>query len=323
VAWALLHKHRCRKSNVHNELLIDIQVACQYRGLAEMEVGAFIAYSHGRQASLAELLGLQRALAERVARLRPPQRDLRPVLIPTYCGTVSHLNLTALVALLLQRYEIPVLLHGTLESRGGVATAYVLREFNILPSASARLAQTNMDRDLLAFAPTAALSPGLAQLLAVRIRLGLSNQDYVAPMLLDPFAGQCVYLANVADVAQADVLRELYRSMGQTTLMFCGTEGEPFVDPVRRPALELIADGANTTLFDSENGPGHAASRMPRKVDLAATVKWIKQALAGKVAIPHPILNQLACCLFASGYTKDMHQAKAIAAMSAGGLVAA
>ena len=78
-----------------------------------------------------------------------------------------------------------------------------------------------------------------------------------------------------------------------------------------------------TILFDSENEHAHVASRMPNDVDLAATVKWIKQALAGEVAILHPILNQLACCLFASGYTKDMYQAKAIAAMSAGGLVAA
>jgi anthranilate phosphoribosyltransferase len=292
-------------------------------GLPEMEMGAFVAYSRSRSISLAEMFGLQRALSERVIRLHAPQRELRPILIPTYCGTMQHLNLTALIALLLQRYEIPVLLHGTLEGRGGVGTAYVLREFNILPSGSAQLAQTNLDRDLLAFLPTAALSPGLAQLLALRARLGLSIQNYIAPLLLDPFDGHCVRLANVADVAQADLLDELYRSTGQSALMFCGTEGEPFVDPVRRPAIKLTADGTSTLLFDHENSNGHAAPRTPHKIDLASTVTWIKQALAGEVAIPHPILNQLACCLFASGYTKDMHQAKAIAAMSAGGLVAA
>lgn len=292
-------------------------------GLPEMETGAFVAYSRSRSISLAEMLGLQRALRERVIRLHPPQRELRLVLIPTYCGTTQHLNLTALIALLLQRYEIPVLVHGTLEGRGGIGTAYVLREFNILPSGSAQLAQINLDRDLLAFLPTAALSAGLAQLLALRTRLGFSMQNYIAPLLLDPFDGHCVHLANVADAAQADLLRELFRSTGQSALTFCGTEGEPFVDPVRRPAIEITADGTNTLLFDRENGQGHAALRMPCKIDLASTVTWIKQALAGEVAIPHPILNQLACCLFASGYAKDMHQAKAIAAMSAGGLVAA
>jgi len=36
--------------------------------------------------------------------------------------------------------------------------------------------------------------------------------------------------------------------------------------------------------------------------------------------VPHPLVNQLACCLYAAGYTEDMNQAKAIAAVEAGGL---
>jgi anthranilate phosphoribosyltransferase len=290
-------------------------------GLPELESGALIAYSHARPIALQEMLGLQRALVERVTQLRLPQRDLSPVIIPTYCGTVSYPNLTALLALLLQRYEIPVLLHGTLEGHGGVATAYVLREFNIFPSGSAQQAQVSLDQDMLAFVPTAVLSPGLAQLLSMRTRLGLANQDYCPTSLLDPFAGQGLHLSNVSDVTQAESLREVYRTTGHSALLFRGTEGEPFANPNRRPALELIAKGDHVVLFDDENGRGHSAPRMPRNVNLSSTTAWIKQALSGKVAIPHPILNQLACCLFASGYTKDMHQAKAIAAMSAGGLV--
>ena len=292
-------------------------------GLPELESGAFIAYTHARPASLQEMLGLQRALAERATQLRLPQRDLNPILIPTYCGTVNYPNLTALLALLLQRYEIPVLLHGTLEGHGGVATAYVLREFNIFPSGSAQHAQSCMDQDSLAFVPTAVLSPGLAQLLALRTRLGLSNQDYYPPSLLDPFAGQGLHLSNVPDVTQAELLREVYCTTGHSALLFRGTEGEPFANPTHRPALELVSNGDHVMLFDDESGRGHSAPRMLRNINLTSTTTWIKQALSGKVAIPHPILNQLACCLFASGYTKDMHQAKAIAAMSAGGLVGA
>ncbi|MDQ3261864.1 MAG: DNA-binding protein YbiB [Pseudomonadota bacterium] len=290
-------------------------------GLPELEAGAFIAYSHARSASLQEILGLQRALAARVTQLRPPQRDVSPVLIPTYCGTVNYPNLTALLALLLQRYEIPVLLHGTLEGHGGVATAYVLREFNILPSGSAQHAQTCLDQDLLAFVPTAVLSPGLAQLISLRSRVGLSNQYFFPAALLDPFAGQGLHLSNVANFTQAESLREVYRSTGHRALLFRGTEGEPFANPTRRPALEFVSNGEHVMLFDDESGRAHSALRLPRNINLSSTTAWIKQALAGVVAIPHPLLNQLACCLFASGYTKDIHQAKAIAAMSATGLV--
>ena len=292
-------------------------------GLPELEMGAFIAYAHGRPVSLQELVGLQRVLAQRVTHLRLPHRDVRPILIPTYCGTVNHPNLTALLALLLKRYEIPVLLHGTLEGHGGMATAYVLRELNIFPSATAHHTQSCLEHELLAFAPTAVLSPGLAQILALRTRLGLSNHSYLAPTLLDPFAGQGLQLGNVSDDAQAEILREVFRTTGYSALVFRGTEGEPFVNPARRPALDFVSNAHNVMLFDDENDRGRAPTRIPCDVNLPATTAWIKQALAGEVAIPHPILNQLACCLFASGYTKDMNQAKAIAAMSAGSLVAA
>ncbi|MCA3108287.1 MAG: DNA-binding protein YbiB, partial [Rhodocyclaceae bacterium] len=36
-----------------------------------------------------------------------------------------------------------------------------------------------------------------------------------------------------------------------------------------------------------------------------------------------PLINQLACCLYATGYTSDMNQAKALVAVEAGSLVAA
>lgn len=291
-------------------------------GLPDLEIGALIAYSHFRPPGLPEILAIQQAMMERVSQLQPPRRDLRPILIPTYSATTSVPNLTALLALLLQRYEIPVLLHGTLEGHGGVATAYVLREFNILPSGSTHQAQSSLDQDAIAFVPTAVLSPGLAQLLVTRTRLGLASQDFFPITLIDPFAGQGVYLCNFSDSGRTDSYREALGAIGGRALLFCGTEGEPFANPSRRPAFELIANGNGVMLFEREHHHSDAGPRMPPNVTLSSTVNWIKQALAGEVAIPHPILNQLACCLFACGYTKDMHQAKAIAAMAAGRVAA-
>ena len=45
--------------------------------------------------------------------------------------------------------------------------------------------------------------------------------------------------------------------------------------------------------------------------------------LAGEAPVPLPIVNQLACCLFASDYANDMNQAKAIVAVETGSLAAA
>jgi len=45
--------------------------------------------------------------------------------------------------------------------------------------------------------------------------------------------------------------------------------------------------------------------------------------MAGSVPVPHPILNQVACCLYACGYTENFNQAKAIVAIKSGNLAAA
>ena len=197
-------------------------------GLPELEAGALIAYSRARLPSLQETLGVQQAMMERVTQLKLPRRDLRPIIIPTYSATTNFPNLTALLALLLQRFEIPALLHGTLEGHGGVATAYVLREFHILPCSSPHQTQLALEQGALAFVPTAVLSSGFAQLLAMRNRLGLMNHDFFPIRLLDPFAGQGVYLCNIDDPATTDMYREALRTIGCRALLFCGTEGEPY-----------------------------------------------------------------------------------------------
>jgi anthranilate phosphoribosyltransferase len=46
----------------------------------------------------------------------------------------------------------------------------------------------------------------------------------------------------------------------------------------------------------------------------------MKRVLAGESALPPPVANQLACCLFASGYADDFNQAKAIVAVEGFGL---
>jgi anthranilate phosphoribosyltransferase len=82
-------------------------------------------------------------------------------------------------------------------------------------------------------------------------------------------------------------------------------------------------DGAAQILFDEEPVPSRGAVSLPSAVDAAATAQWIRLALNGQVPVPHPLVNQFACCLFASGYTEDMNQAKAIAAVESGGLASA
>ena len=273
-----------------------------------------------RDESAAELLGFYRGASERVYSLKPPASALRPLVFATYGGARQEPNLLPLLVLLLQRMGVPVLLHGTLEGGGRVASAYILRELGVLPGGSLAQAQKSLDEDLLAFVPTAVLCPGLANLLALRGRLGISNPAHSLVTLLDPIDSGGLRMVSAAHSFQIEHLEAFLLATGFDALLMKSTEGEPFANPRQRPRIKFFRQGEALVLFEEEMQAARSALSGPSAADAVAIAAWVKQAMAGQVPIPHPLVNQLACCLYASGYTDDMNQAKAIAAVEAGGL---
>jgi len=178
-------------------------------GVPELELGAMLIALRMKGESLGELLGCYEALGERVHRLEPLGGTVRTVLIGTYGGTRSQPNLTPLVALVLRRLGVPVLVHGTLESRGCVASAYILRELGVLPCATLAQAQSALDHERIAFVPTAVLSPGLADLLALRNRLGVPSTAHLLAKLIDPFRGASLRLVGAAEPRSLAQTREI------------------------------------------------------------------------------------------------------------------
>lgn len=292
-------------------------------GVPELELGAMLVALHVKRESLGELLGCHTALGERVHRLEPPAGDVRTVVIGSYGGARSQPNLTPLVALLLQRMGVPVLVHGTLESHGRVASAYIFRELGVLPCATLAQAQSALDRERIAFVPTAVLAPGLAGVLALRSRLGVPNIGHLLAPLIDPFAGASVRLVGVTDPDQLARVRELFLATGERAIVLRGTDGEPFADARRRPRIEYFEDGAACALFEEEHAPIDAVSTTPDSREANATAGYIRKVLEGGVPLPLPIVNELACCLFGAGATADLNQARALAAMRAHGFAAA
>jgi anthranilate phosphoribosyltransferase len=290
-------------------------------GVPDLELGAILLALRIKGESLPELLGFHQALTERLYRLRPPGGGVRTVVIPTYDGAQSRPNLLPLVALLLQRMNVPVLLHGTLEGHGRVASAYILRELGILPSGTLAQAQEAFDREKLAFVPTAVLSPGLANLLSLRSRLGVRSSAHLLARLIDPFGGASLRLASVSHPAYLEKLRQFFLATGDAAIVMQGTEGEAYANPQKRPRIELCRDGEAQLLFEEE----HAATPPPEAQDLEAkaTAAWIRKALEGGAALPLPMVNQLACILYGAGYTTDFNQAKAIVAVETRSLAAA
>ena len=294
-------------------------------GVPELELGGLLVALSMKPLPLSVLLGFGDALAEHVMELHAPVGGRRPIVMPAYGGALRQPNLTPLLAMVLQRLGIPVLIHGTLEGHGRIATAYVLRELGVLPCTTLAQVQVALDRDNLAFAPTGVLAPGLAQLLALRRRIGLDGAGLLLARLIDPFRGAGLRMVSSDRAEELDLLRALLLASGDSALLMTGTEGEVFVNPRRRPCIELIAEGAATRLFGEENlHEDQVVQELPvSELDPRATAALVRDMLDGTAKLPLPLVNQLACCLFGCGYTSDFNQAKAIIAVESRSMAAA
>jgi anthranilate phosphoribosyltransferase len=262
------------------------------------------------------MTGFMRALDAHAARLEKPQDGPRPVLLPAYHGTRRQSNLTALVALLLQRYKTPVLVHGPGRNdtawpgdersagaavndmgTGHVTTAEVLWELGIEPAASLADAQARLRHDKIAYASSALLAPGLARLLASPVRDSRPTIAHSVALLIDPFAGDGYRVIGAASAAELAQMREFLLASRTDALLFVGTEGEPFADPRRPPRLEHVAAGTATPCADADAESIGRDPSLPAASDAATTAAWIANVLAGTEPVPPPIIMQLGCCL--------------------------
>ncbi len=290
-------------------------------GVPELELGAISIALRVKGESVEEMAGFLASLNERHYVLQPPRGRLRPVVIPSYNGARKGINLTPLLTLLLVRYGIPVLVHGLIEGYGRVTSAQIFREFEMLPAANLAQAQQGLNENGFAFVPLQALSPGLNNLLLLRGRLGLRNSAHSLVKMLDPFKGGGLLLAAATHPDYLVTMREVLGMCGMRALLLRGTEGEPYANPKRRPRIEYVHDGDSEVLFDAEHDSIKTLPNLPEACDAKTTAGWIRAVMAGEIALPSPIANQLACCLFVSGYADDLNQAKAIVAVEGPGSV--
>ncbi len=292
-------------------------------GVPDLELGAIAIAWRMKSESVDEMIGFLAASNERLYGLRRPPGRLRPVVIPTYNGARKGVNLTPLLALLLRRFGIPVVVHGLIEGYGRVTTAQIFRDLGLPLSTSQTQAQQSLDEQGLVYVPLSAFSPGLANQLALRSRLGLRNSAHSLVKMLDPFKGEGLLLAAATHPEYLDMMRDVLAALGVHALLLRGTEGEPFANPKRRPRIEYLHDGVQDILFEAEHDSLKTLPQLPETCDAAATAEWTRSVLAGATAMPPPIANQLSCCLYASGYCDDFNQAKAIVAVDGFGLAAA
>jgi|GEM_PF-352460 len=334
-------------------------------GASDLELGALVAMcasiqSHRNTEMFSEiLLGLSEAIRERSMPISCARYGYSSVVIPNY-GESNRGNAIPLIAIKLQRMGIRVLVHGALETAGGLANCGVFRELGVLPVTTRGQAERRLAEDGLALVPTSLISPGLAAMMALKARLGVSTPahvlaDMLMPVLTEP--AQTLHVLNIpmwlnglADtesmVMQTPAL--FSSSIDMTGCKFGSLDSRPQLK--YRVGLDAQLRGGNSdgrsiedayswqTLFqeemESRTDIVSFAGRDPLKTshtrwvatavptDPRGLAAWTRQRLDANVALPRPVVNQLACCLYGAGYADDFNQAKAMAAVETGSLAA-
>ena len=116
----------------------------------DLELGAIILSMRIKAESTDELLGFQRALDARCARLAVPAGP-RLVVLPTYNGARRQPNLMPLVAQLLARQGVPVLIQGRHDFDTRVSPFELLAALDIHPAGSLADAESRLASDRLAY----------------------------------------------------------------------------------------------------------------------------------------------------------------------------
>jgi anthranilate phosphoribosyltransferase len=200
-------------------------------GVPDLELGAIIIALRVKGESLDEMLGFFSALKARVNYLELPEGRVRPVILPSYNGARKEANLTPLLALLLQRFGVPVVVHGLLEGFGRVTSGQVFRELGVMPSASSAQAETALNERGLVFLPLNVLCPGIYTLLNLRGRMGVRNSAHSLVKLINPFEGDAVMMAAATHPDFIELMRNIMLDCEQRGILLRGTEGEPFANP--------------------------------------------------------------------------------------------
>lgn len=275
--------------------------------------------------SVEELLGFVRATEDSLAPIALPTGRV-PVVFPSYNGARRQANLLPLLALLLAREGVPVLIHG---AQGSVAdesdlelpqhdpkarttTGEILAHLGFSPAPHGHGIRDRLQRHQLCYAPIDILHPQLAGILSLRRQLGVRSSVHTVLKLFNPFAGRAVQCAAVTHPPYLAKMRAFFLAARATALVLRATEGEPIAHPKRRPALIELNDGHERECFPEDRAPLAEVPVLPEDHSLTKTCVFTEQVLAGRVPIPAPIRDQLACLLVMSGASADIPSAFAL-----------
>lgn len=264
------------------------------RRAGDLETGAFLVAMSMKGETREELTGFLRAAQARCAAVAS---DAPVVVLPSYNGARRLPNLTPLLALALARDGHRVLIHGTADEPGRIATAAVLRDLGLPPAREEADVQAAWSQRKPAFLPVERLSAPLAALLEHRRVLGLRGPGHRVAKMLNPVRGApALRVVNHTHPGFGALLEAWARHEQVDALLLRGTEGEPVADPRRLPRLDVVLGGMPRPDLGAaaQDGVLTELPLLPRCADSATTALLAQELLSGQRPLPAPLARQIA-----------------------------
>ncbi|KGT89492.1 glycosyl transferase [Erwinia typographi] len=278
----------------------------------DLELGGILIALRIKGEGEEEMPGFYQAMQERVIQLTPPANLPMPVVIPSYNGARRQGNLTPLLALLLSRLGFPVLVHGVSHDPTRVTSEAIFQALGVQAVQSAEQAQQKLEQGEPVFMTVATLCAPLDRQLALRWKMGVRNSAHTLAKLATPFAEQAALrLSSVSHPEYIPRVGKFFQAVGGRALLLNGTEGEVYANPLRCPAISLIAAGEPEVLLPRQEETPMDRDALPAAKDAETTAAWTRRCLQGEIAVPESLRQQIACCYVATGRAADIANALA------------
>ncbi|MDY0071934.1 MAG: DNA-binding protein YbiB [Thauera sp.] len=258
-----------------------------------LELGAILLAFRIKSETLDELLGFKAAMDARTVQLQLPPGPAC-VVLPSYNGARRQSNLMPLLALLLARAGVPVLIQGRHDFSERSDPFALLAALDVPLAQDAASAEAALASTRITAIDVARLLPGMSELLALRLRLGVRASAHTMVKLIDPCQGRSVRVVAVTHPEYLERMDGFLRADGGRALLLRGTEGECYANPRRCPRLQAYAAGESWCAAEGDGGGAPPLSGLSDEPEVAANAAQIRAMLAGELAIPAPILTQVA-----------------------------
>lgn len=280
----------------------QLYAAMLERRVSDLEMGAILLAMRIKGESVDELAGfMDAAQATWMTLESDPSSEFAPVIIPSYNGARKKTNLTPLLALLLARHGVPVLLHGVQQDAGRITSAEIFAAMKIEFSRTAQEVQEQLMSTKLALLAIDDLSPQMADLLAMRKKLGVRNSTHTLVKIIQPFSVPALRLTSYTHPEYLQMLRQYLTELvpdhcGDTFLMR-GTEGETVASTGRAQQIDWFHQGQSSTLVETHYQSLDHEQDIPTMMDAESTANWIQKVIIGDIPIPINIAQQVEHCV--------------------------